>query len=133
MKRILIIDDDEEMCAEMEEILHEEGYETFKAYDGVQGVKAIEDARYDLAILDLKLPKLNGYDVLKTIRNQGNHLKVLVLSGRPLSDPLVKETSNYNQDEEAILQMANAVLNKPFRIEDLLETIQKLLGTKNGK
>src|SRR3989338_4857781 len=118
MKQLLIVDDDEEMCLELSEILKREGFAVDTAFDGVRGWRCIESGRYELVILDLKLPGLNGYALLKNIRESGQPVKVFVLSGRPLSGALVDHNKDYYKEEGGdILQMADAVMNKPFVVD----------------
>ncbi len=130
MKRILIIDDDEEMCAELGEVLNGEGcFEVEAVFDGDSGRRSIEKNAYDVIILDLKLPKLNGYEVLKNVRQAARPVKVLVLSGRPLSGPLLNQDENRKKDEEEmILALADAVMNKPFMIDIFLAQVKGLAG-----
>ncbi len=97
------------------------------AFDGLQGLRYLQERQYQIIILDLKLPGLNGYRVLESIRKTGKLLKVkvLVLSGRPLGDPLLKEDS-FPQDEEKALKMADLVVSKPFMVEDFLKQVKAL-------
>ncbi len=67
-KKILIIDDDKELCEEMAEILKGEGYDVSTAFDGLAGKKLIEENHYNLLLLDVKLPDINGLDILKSMR-----------------------------------------------------------------
>jgi len=126
-KKLLIIDDDLEMCAEISEILRDEGYEVDAVYDGVQGRDRLMQVPYDLVLLDLKIPGMNGFDVLVSIREQRIGVKVLVLSGRPL----VKDMNGQpgvRDEEEAILRKADCVMSKPYDIVRVLSTIQELLA-----
>lgn len=128
--KLLLIDDDEELCMELSQVLAAEGFEVDVAFDGLQGLRYLQERQYQIIILDLKLPGLNGYGVLKGIRKTVKPLKVLVLSGRPLGEPLLKE-DGVSQDEEAkVLNMADLVINKPFMVENLLQRVKELALTK---
>src|SRR5579862_3824794 len=81
MLKLLLIDDDEELCTELKELLEKEGFKVDIAFDGLQGLSHLQKSQYHLVVLDLKLPKLNGYEVLKSARKIVGSLKVLVLSG----------------------------------------------------
>jgi len=118
MTKLLLVDDDEELCAELAQVLEAEGFEVDMAFDGLRGVQCLQEKSYHLIILDLKLPRLDGYGVLKEIRKTAQPVKVLVLSGKPLGGPLFKE--------EKTLIMADAVMNKPFIVQELLQQIQAL-------
>jgi len=127
MVKLLIIDDDEELCAELSQVLSRENFKVDVAFDGLQGLRYLQEKQYQIIILDLKLPGLNGYGVLKGIRKTVKPLKVLVLSGRPLGEPLLKEDGVSQDEEEKILNMADLVINKPFMVEDFLQKVKELV------
>ena len=126
MLKLLLIDDDEELCAELGESFEAEGFKVDIALDGVQGLRYLQERQYQIIILDLKLPRLSGYGVLKSIRKTNNSLKVLVLSGRPLGEPLLKEDGVSQDEEEKALNMADFVINKPFMVENFLQKVKEL-------
>jgi len=126
MLKLLLIDDDEELCAELSQVLEAEGFVVDIALDGLEGLRRLQDKKYQIIILDLKLPGINGYGVLKGIRKSIKPLKVLVLSGRPLGEPLLKEDGVSRDDEEKILKMADLVINKPFMVENFLQKVKEL-------
>ena len=125
MLKILLIDDDEELCTELAQVLEGEGFKVDVVFDGLQGLNFLQKSLYKIVILDLKLPGLTGYRVLKDIRKKFKSIKVLVLSGRPLGDPLLQE-DGVLQEEEEVLNMADFVINKPFKIDDLIQKIKIL-------
>jgi DNA-binding response OmpR family regulator len=127
MLRLLLIDDDEELCAELTQVLAREGFEVDVAYDGLQGMRHLQEKIYHIIILDLKLPGLNGYGVLKGIRKTTKHIKVMVLSGRPLGEPLLKEDGVSQDEEEKVLNMADLVINKPFMVESFIKKVKILV------
>jgi len=124
--KLLLIDDDEELCAELTEVLEAEGFEVDIAFDGLQGLQHLKVKQYSIIILDLKLPGLNGYEVLKDIRKTAPPVKVLVLSGKPLKEPLLKQDGLYQDEEEKVLNSADAVMNKPFMVKEFLQQIKAL-------
>ncbi|MEW6088341.1 MAG: response regulator [bacterium] len=128
--RIFIIDDDKELCEEITEILSGEGYSVNAAYDGLKGKKIIENGNYDLLILDIKLPGLNGFEVLKSIRGKNIKIKIIIISGRPKNTSLMDENKIQKKiyiDEETTLKLADAVISKPFDIKIMLEKVRELL------
>ena len=128
-KKILIIDDDEDMCEEMAEILEDDGYYVSMAFDGLKGRELIEKYDYDILLLDLKLPRLNGLAILKSIKEKNMKLKVLILTGRPLTEKLSKEETDADRDKEGdILKMSNGVINKPFDVRTVLSKVKELIG-----
>jgi DNA-binding response OmpR family regulator len=124
-KRILIVDDDQELCEEIAEILIEEGYKVTSVFDGLEGKRFIEKYDYDILILDVKIPGLSGLDILQGIREQNIALKVLILTGGPLSKGS-REQQGYNDKEASILKMADGIVNKPFDVRLLLSKIKEL-------
>jgi len=126
--KLLLIDDDEELCVELRQVLEAEGFEVDIVFDGSQGLKRLQEKPYHIIILDLKLPGLNGYGVLKGIRKTTENIKVMVLSGRPLGEPLLKEDGVSQDEEEKVLNMADVVMNKPFMVKNFLQKVKALMG-----
>jgi len=124
-KKILMIDDDEELCEETSEILIDQGYRVTTAFNGLTGKRLIEKYDYDILILDVKMPGLSGLDILQSVKEQNRELKVVILTGKPLSRELPEERSRKDR-EEKILKLADAIIGKPFHIEVLLDKIKEL-------
>ena len=127
MTKLLLIDDDEELCADLGLVLEREGFKVDIAFDGRQGLQYLQERHYHIIVLDLKLPGLNGYAVLKNIRKMVQPMKVLVLSGRPLGGALMKEEGISKDEEDKVLSMADAVMNKPFLVDNFLKTVKELV------
>lgn len=81
MTRVLLVDDDVELSGMLSEYLTQEGFETAVAHDGEAGVKAALDGNFDIAVLDVMMPVLNGVNALRKIR-QHSHMPVLMLTAR---------------------------------------------------
>ena len=116
MNRILIIDDDEELCELVAEYLTVEGFETKAVYDGETGLKAARSGEYDMAVLDVMLPKMNGFDVLRNLRTSSK-LPVLMLTAR-------------GDDMERIVGLeigADDYLAKPFNPRELVARLRAIL------
>src|SRR5687767_6916837 len=79
--KVLIIDDDDELCELVTEYLSVEGFEVESMHDGEAGLERARSGKYDLAILDVMMPKKNGFDVLRELR-QTSRLPVLMLTAR---------------------------------------------------
>jgi two-component system OmpR family response regulator len=127
-KKILIVDDDEEICDELSEILKYERFQVEVVYDGLKASSMIEKGGYNLILLDLKLPNLSGFELLKMIRVKKILSRVLILTGRPLlNKKALKELDVQNQEEEKILKLADGIINKPFDVKALLSKIKELL------
>ena len=127
-KKILIVDDDEEICDELSEILRGERFQVEAVYDGLKASPMIEKGGYNLILLDLKLPNLSGFELLKMIRQKKILSRVLILTGRPLlNKKALKELAIQNEKEENILKLADGIINKPFDVKALLNKIKELL------
>jgi CheY-like chemotaxis protein len=82
-RRILIVDDSEDGAESLALLLELAGHETHKAHDGLAAVEAAERVRPDAILLDIGLPKINGYEACRRIRNQpwGKHIVLVALTG----------------------------------------------------
>lgn len=115
-KRILIVDDDPEYCEGIAEILTQEGYTVRIAFDGSRAEKLIKEDRYDIILLDFKMPGPSGTDILKDIRQKSAESKIFVITGRPFIEELLKE--------ENLSNLITAVISKPYNVSTLLEKIK---------
>jgi len=119
-RKLLLIDDDAELCEELADILREYGYKVKIAPDAFKGETLLVSGRFDLAVLDYKMPGLTGVEILKRTSNSTVKTVILLVSGRPFMEKLL-ETENLSG-------RVSAVLYKPFAPEDLLAKIKKLAG-----
>lgn len=108
--RILLIEDEQRIRAFIARGLAAEGFVVDEAADGETGLKRALSERYDLAILDLLLPRLDGFSVLRTLRDARPRLPVLILSAR----------SDLRTKLDGFELGANDYLSKPFSFEELL-------------
>jgi len=116
MNKVLIIDDDEELCDLVSEYLTVEGFEIEAVHDGANGLEKALTGDYDLAILDVMLPKMNGFDVLRNLREKSS-LPVLMLTAR-------------GDDMERIVGLeigADDYLPKPFNPRELVARLRAIL------
>ena len=116
MNKVLIIDDDEELCELVSEYLSVEGFETESVHDGESGLEKALAGEYDLAILDVMLPKMNGFEVLRNLRDKSK-LPVLMLTAR-------------GDDMERIVGLeigADDYLPKPFNPRELVARLRAIL------
>ena len=119
---ILLVEDEENLHEALKLNLELEGYQVVSAMDGMQAVKAIQEQYFDLMILDIMLPEMDGIEVLETIRVQNNEVPVLILSAKNTSADKVL----------GLKKGADDYLTKPFNLEELLLRVQKLIE-KNKK
>lgn len=121
VSRILVVDDERDMCRMVSSILKEEGYSVDKAYDAAQAIKKISTRGYDLMILDYKLPRVSGVHVLAEARWIRPSLKVIMISayGSPYIKTEVKKFKIYK------------FMDKPFDLNRLVEVVNKALAKKS--
>lgn len=119
---ILVVDDEEDILCMLKEALSRKGYEVAVAGDGVQGLEELEQHPFDLVLLDLRMPKKAGFEVLKAIRQLRPQLPVIVISG----------VAHENEFSDALKMGAMACLKKPFDVTELLTLIARCLQTSTG-
>ena len=125
---ILLIDDDRELCEEMEDALTDEGYSVRKAFNGLDGLALIEKYGCDILLLDLKMPGLDGIHVLRRLKDKGIKTKILVLTGRLLDSELPEQGGGGETGKDDIRHFVDGVISKPFRMQALLSKIKELTG-----
>jgi len=126
--KILIIDDDVELCEEIKEPLEDEGYSVTTEHNGLKAKRLIENYDYDILLLDIRLPGLTGLEILKGIKDKGMKPKVLIITGRPLKKILPEGADAVEDEEEATLKLADGIINKPFDGMAVLNKIKELIG-----
>lgn len=118
-EKILIIEDEEKIARFVELELSHEGYEVTKAADGREGLTLAESGNFDLALLDVMLPTLNGLEVLRRLRRT-SAMPVILLTAR---DAVMDKVSGLDMG-------ADDYITKPFAIEELLARIRVCLRKK---
>ncbi|MBI2730429.1 MAG: response regulator transcription factor [Sphingobacteriales bacterium] len=114
---VLLVEDEENLQEALKLNLEMEGYEVSSAFDGPSALKALQNEYFDLVILDIMLPEIDGITVLETLRLQHTALPVLILSAK-------------NSSADRVLGLkkgADDYLTKPFNLEELLLRVQKLI------
>ena len=122
MAKILVVEDEEKIARFIELELQHEGYETDKAADGRTGLEMAESGGYDLMLLDIMLPQLNGLEVLRRLRRTSN-MPVIMLTAR---DAVMDKVSGLDMG-------ADDYITKPFAIEELLARIRVTLRKGGSK
>ena len=80
--RLLIVEDEKKLCDAIAKSLHGAGYEVDGCYDGDEALSMVFEEKYDLLVLDLNLPGTDGMEILRTLRQENEETKVLILSAR---------------------------------------------------
>lgn len=119
---ILLAEDEENLHEALKLNLELEGYDVTSAYTGSEALKKVQEEFFNLLILDVMLPDLDGISVTETIRVQNNDVPILILSAKNTSSDRVL----------GLKKGADDYLTKPFNLEELLLRVQKLIE-KNKK
>lgn len=121
--RVLLIEDDVTIARLLKEGLEDESYAVDVANDGSEGYRTAAADKYDVIILDIMLPEMNGYEVCRALRNDGNKTPILMLTARGTERDIV----------EGLDTGADDYLAKPFSFDVLLARIRALLRRPNEK
>jgi two-component system, OmpR family, response regulator len=118
--KILIVEDEEKIARVLELELTHEGYEVAKVMDGFEGLTIFREQSFDLVLLDIMLPGMNGIELLRRIRSKDSNTPVLLLTAK-----------DSVEDKVAGLDLgANDYITKPFQIEELLARVRAALRVK---
>ncbi|MBE6917934.1 MAG: response regulator transcription factor [Ruminococcaceae bacterium] len=124
--RILLVEDEKRMAQALCELLRQEKYEVDHCANGVDGLSAIEAGIYDIVILDVMLPGINGFDIAQNVRSKGIATPILMLTAKAELDDKVAGLDSGADD----------YLTKPFMTKELLARLRALgrrtLGTTDG-
>ncbi len=122
METILIIEDEESISMALEDDLGLEGYEVAGAKDGLQGLSMAKEKGYDLIILDIMLPKMDGFEVCRQLREAGVGTPILMLTAK-------------SQEIDKVLGLelgADDYVTKPFSPRELLARVKAILRRVKG-
>ena len=114
--KLLVIEDDRTVGQYVKRGLTETGSQVDLVADGAEGLRLASDGHYDVVVLDLRLPSMDGRDVLRTLRDRGNAVPVLVLTAQDAVDFKV----------QALRMGADDYVTKPFALEELLARVEAL-------
>ena len=120
--RLLVVEDEKKLNELITKKLEKEYYGVDSCFDGEEAVRYVEGTEYDAIILDIMLPKLDGFEVIKKIREKKNKVPILLLTARDNIDDKVKGL-DYGADDYLV---------KPFIFEELMARIRVLLRRNSG-
>jgi len=120
--RLLVVEDEKKLNELITKKLKKEYYGVDSCFDGEEAVRYVEGTEYDAVILDIMLPKLDGFEVIKRIRAKKNKVPILLLTARDNIDDKVKGL-DYGADDYLV---------KPFIFEELMARIRVLLRRNSG-
>ena len=116
--RILIVDDDETIRTTLKAILEDEGYSVDSATNGKDAIKKTQEQTYNLALLDIRLPDMEGVELLNLMKDNIDRMRKIMVTGFPTLQNAI----------EAVNKNADAYLIKPVNIDELLAIVKEQLG-----
>jgi DNA-binding response OmpR family regulator len=116
-KRILIVDDEMGMRETIQDVLRDIGYKVDTAEHGIKALSLMKKNKYDIAILDIVMPKMDGVSLFKQIKEDFSDTKVIMMTGFGGDHPIVMKA---NEIEDTIL------LIKPYHVNELIDTVKAL-------
>jgi len=120
-KRILIVDDEQELLDVIQLILNGNGYETLTAYGGAECLNVLAQQTVDLVILDIMMPEVDGWEVLRQLKSQGkaDAIPVMLLTAKaqPIDRMLGLKVFGVRE-----------YVTKPFNVNELVEKVAQILG-----
>jgi DNA-binding response OmpR family regulator len=114
--RILVVEDEQRLADALGQILSEQKYQADVVYNGTEGLACAESGEYDVVVLDVMLPGMNGFDVVRTLRREKNATPVLLLTAR---DDVSDKVTGLDCG-------ADDYMTKPFSPEELLARVRAL-------
>ncbi len=120
VKTVLVVEDEPNIVLSLEYVIKKAGYEVRVARDGEEALKAVEEAAPDLILLDVMIPKRDGYDVCQTIRANPawNDVNIIMLTAR----------GREVEREKGLALGADAYITKPFSTRELTDRLKRVLG-----
>jgi len=121
--RVLVAEDDSKLLTQLDTLLQESGYSVDLADNGEHALYQLQEYNYDLAIIDIGLPKLDGFDVIRKARSENVSTPVLILTAR----------DRWQEKVEGLDSGADDYLTKPFHNEELLARAKALIRRASGQ
>ncbi|MBN1106083.1 MAG: response regulator [Deltaproteobacteria bacterium] len=118
LKSILVVDDEAGIRSLLFDVLSSEGFKVSLAKNGVESLHQMRDRHFDLLITDIRMPGLNGIELLKKMKEDGRKERVIVMTGDPL------DHSDLGKDLHPVFQL----LQKPFQIHSFLDVVFSALA-----
>ena len=121
--RILVAEDDSRLLMQLDSLFQQQGFSIDLADDGEKALFQLKEVNYDLAVIDIGLPKLDGFDVIRQARNSDVSTPVLILTAR----------DRWQEKVEGLDAGADDYLTKPFHNEELLARVKALIRRASGQ
>ena len=119
-KKILIVDDEQNIVISLEFLIEQAGYELQVARNGEEALALVASFAPDLMLLDVMMPKINGFEVCRRVREMpgGQHLKIIMLTAKGREVEITK----------GLAMGADAYITKPFSTKELMAQVQQMLN-----
>jgi len=127
-KKILLIDDDKLVLMTLKRLLTREGYTVTTALSGQGALRRMEEDGFDLVISDIKMPKMDGIETIKKIREY-----FMQSSKGPIPEIFITAYAKEEIYQEALELNAAGYIEKPFDVKTLIQTVRKVLGESVSK
>jgi two-component system alkaline phosphatase synthesis response regulator PhoP len=125
MAKILLVDDDPDLIESVTMILEAKGYEVDAAYDGIEGLEKVKEVNPDLIVLDVMMPRKDGYEVCKELKADPIYRDIPVL----LLTAVVSKISTTSYTQQGGMETeAEDYIDKPVEPDELVERIENLLN-----
>ena len=123
MKHILVIDDEELVTKSLLRLLKSQGYSVSIARSGLEGIKKIKEADFDLIIIDMRMPGIDGIETLKRIRDYLGKT-----NRKPIPEIVISGYADGDKYESALDLEVTDYLSKPFENDEFLRIVRRTLG-----
>ena len=119
-KKILIVDDEQDIVETLKFMLEAQGYECFWAYDGENGLNMAKELIPDLMILDVMMPKINGYKISRLLKYDNKYKDI----------PIIMITARSQEEDKVIGQETgvNEYITKPFELDEVINKVNEYLA-----
>lgn len=127
MARVLAIDDDGAVCATVCAILERAGHQVVTAQDGRRGLKLLEAEQFDLLLIDIFMPEMDGLETIRVLRTSKPKLPIIVMSGALVERAAMPDYLSFGTKLGAVES-----LRKPFKPATLVEAVDRCLVSHDG-
>jgi len=118
---VIIVDDDDQFCRTLSDALQEKSYRIGAAHSGPEAIELAQQEKFDFIVLDMKLPDMNGLDVMTAVRQVDPKIAVILMSGYEEMESLMAEGRE---------RCAYAALRKPFEVDTVLQLLEEIRREK---